>query len=205
MSALQTARELAQRLHDTEIVAHELAAQLERTPRQPASIEIGGYSLPVGGDPLEWYFASTHRPTWVDGKKPHSGLDINLLLHPRGDVELGYPVYATANGLVVYAQWAPGRYWGNLVVTASVGDGDDLLFWRYAHLDGIAVKVGDILTAGDALGTIGQGAADYYAHLHLDAWYGPMLGVQPGAWFDRRVTWLDPLELWDGKWEWGKA
>lgn len=174
------------------------------SPVPTSSITVDGYSLPVSGQPKEWYFANNHRPTWVDKDKPHSGVDLNLLEWPRGDIELGYPVFATANGLVVYAQYAPGNYWGNLVITVS-SYSQGLLFWRYAHLDGVAVDVGDILAAGDALGTIGKGANDRYAaHLHLDCWRGAMT-VAPGAWFDRRVTWLDPLVLWDGKWEWGSV
>lgn len=172
-----------------------------------SSIVISGYSLPIQSQASEWYFANRHRPTWVGKDKPHSGVDLNLLKWPRGDIELGFPVYATCPGLVVYADYAPGNYWGNLVITASIDAGDNLLYWRYAHLQSILVDVGQIVPANKLLGTIGKGANErYYAHLHLDAWRGAM--VTPGAWFHKSVTWLDPLKVWADAghtWNWGKA
>lgn len=150
-------------------------------------LRVTGYTLPVAGDANEWYLASVHKPP------RHYGLDINLNKAPYGDVELGYPVLATCNGVVVYAQEAPGAYWGNLVVVQSVDD-DGLLHWRYAHLQEIRTYEGAYVLAGDEIGTIGKGKNDRYdAHLHLDPWRGPML--TPGA-YGGKTRWIDPLIAW---------
>lgn len=177
------------------------------SPAPESSISVSGYALPIQGQASEWYFANQHRPTYVDGKKPHSGLDINLKLAPFGDVELGFPLYSTCAGLVVYANYAPGSYWGNLVITASKDNDGDLLYWRYAHLQSVLVDVGQIIPSNKLLGTIGKGAKKrWYAHLHLDVWRGHM--ILPGAWFHRSVTWLDPLKAWADAgytWNWGNV
>lgn len=165
----------------------------------PGEIRVVDYVLPVTPPASDWYFANTH------GSR-HSGLDINLRRAPRGDVDLGQPVYTTCNGLVVFAGMALGNSWGNLVITLSVEAGQ-LLFWRYAHLQDVFIDVGQVLPAGALLGTIGKGKNDRYAaHLHLDAWRGYMLA--PESWLSRRVDWVDPLQVWADAgyvWEWGSS
>lgn len=177
------------------------------SPVPESSIVVNGYTLPIQGQPRHWYFANRHRAVQVGKDKPHSGVDLNLLEWPRGDIELGFPVYSTCAGLVVYADYAPGAFWGNLVITASKDSDGDLLYWRYAHLQKILVDVGQIIPLNKLLGTIGKGANErYYAHLHLDCWRGHM--IIPGAWFHRSVIWLDPLKVWADAghtWNWGSV
>ncbi len=154
--------------------------------------------MPVTGPASDWYFANRHSST-------HSGLDINLRKYPRGDVDLGQPVFSTCGGLVAFAGMARGRSWGNLVITGSLAAGR-LLFWRYAHLREVYVDAGQIIPAGTLIGTIGKGYGDKYAaHLHLDCWRGQM--IAPESWLARWVRWVDPLEVWERAgyvWEWGK-
>ena len=161
-------------------------------------LRIDGYKFPVPLPSTSWYIARRH--TFPDGR--HTGLDLNLT--SGGDSDLGRPVYATCNGVVVYAQRAPGQYWGNLVITMSRDD-DGLLFWRYAHLNEIRTFAGRNVQAGDEVGTIGKGGRDrYWAHLHLDAWRGEM--ASPGAYLDHNVRWVDPLVEWQTAgyaWNWG--
>jgi len=168
-------------------------------------LHVDGFEMPVTPPASQWYFAQRH--TFPDGG--HTGLDINLAKWPRGDVDLGEPVYATCNGLVVFAGMARGLSWGNLVITASL-DGwpeGELLFWRYAHLQQVTVNVGQLVWKGQQVGKIGKGYNDrYYAHLHLDCWLGQMIAAE--AWLTRWVNWQDPLEVWEGagySWEWGSV
>jgi murein DD-endopeptidase MepM/ murein hydrolase activator NlpD len=162
-------------------------------------IEVQGYGLPVVGPASEWYFARRHGAT-------HSGLDINMRKAPRGDVELGEPVFSVCNGLVVFAGMALGSYWGNLVIVLSTIEGR-AQYWRYAHLQDVDVNVGQVIPAGMLVGTIGKGKNDrYWAHLHLDAWEGEMGAAE--MWRSRRVEWLNPVEVWREAgfdWEWGVA
>lgn len=165
-------------------------------------LRIDGYTLPVTPPASLWYIAQSHAwsQTNLGG---HTGLDINLLT--GGDTDLGQPVYSTCNGLVVYAQKAPGAYWGNLIVVQGMG-ADGLEFWRYAHLDSIDAQVGNYVFANDSVGTIGKGGQRrYWAHLHLDCWRG---GIQSAAAYrNRNGGWVDPLDVWreaGAVWEWGE-
>jgi murein DD-endopeptidase MepM/ murein hydrolase activator NlpD len=157
---------------------------------------IETYFLPVKLPVSDWYLATKH-------SKKHSGIDINLNKSPWGDVDLGLPVYATCNGLVVFAGQAKGHKWGNVVITAGSAYvskpsslwGSELLFWRYGHLKEVTAAVGQVARAGDFLGTIGKGYGDQFAaHLHLDCWMGSM--IAPEAWLAREVEWRDPLKVW---------
>lgn len=165
-------------------------------------LRIDAYTLPVTPPASLWYIAQGH--TWSRSNLGgHTGLDINLLT--GGDSDLGQPVYSTCNGLVVYAQKAPGAYWGNLVVVQGVG-ANGLEFWRYAHLNSIDVQVGDYVLADDSVGTIGKGGQRrYWAHLHLDCWRG---GIQSAAAYrNRGGGWIDPLDVWleaGTVWGWGE-
>lgn len=180
-------------------IVHRLDAALETLaivlPGDGPSIQVSLYGFPLSLPASDWYLAQGH-------SSKHSGLDINLNKAPWGDVELGQPIYATCNGLVVFAGQARGAYWGNLVITCSVDQGG-LVFWRYAHARDVVVKAGQVVEIGTLVGHVGKGANDRYAaHLHLDCWRGHVL--TPEAWLDRRGVWLDPLEVWaEAGYEWG--
>jgi murein DD-endopeptidase MepM/ murein hydrolase activator NlpD len=84
----------------------------------------------------------------------HEGLDLAA--------ERGTPVVGAGAGVVVRAEEA-GHY-GNLVVVDH-GDG---LETRYAHLDTIAVKVGEHIGSGQPLGTVGDTGRTTGPHLHFE-------------------------------------
>jgi len=136
--------------------------------------------LYCGGDPVNWI-----DPLGLCGEKPegwvmpvdnpvvravvgeygaarkqettyHKGVDF------LGDV--GDPVKAAKSGKVVVAQ-AVGDY-GNVVYI----DHDDGLSTRYAHLDRIDVKVGDIVETGQQIGAMGRtgNVTTEPTHLHFE-------------------------------------
>jgi TP901 family phage tail tape measure protein len=93
----------------------------------------------------------------------------------------GIPVFAYALGKVVHAgPFSGGSYSpGSTVDLVHLNKGQT----RYAHMDGLRVRVGDIVQPGDRLGTSGQSAG----HLHFE-WQGmPMLN-QRGT--GEKVPWL---------------
>jgi lysostaphin len=94
----------------------------------------------------------------------HSGLD---LLAPSGT-----KVLVVGPGIVAFAG-TQGTY-GNLVVVNHQAGKQT----RYAHLDGIAVNVGQKVKQGDVLGTIGTtGNPDIVQpHLHFEVRYNSNLG-----------------------------
>jgi hypothetical protein len=80
------------------------------------------------------------------------------------------PIVAVADGVVVEAltgvgigEISPGHGLGNVVVVAH-GDGQ---FARYAHLADVFAAVGDFVTVGQPLGTIGNTGRAGNVHLHF--------------------------------------
>ena len=84
----------------------------------------------------------------------HLGLDY--------DGEIGEDVLASAAGTVVSAIERGGY---GLMVEVDHGDG---FVTRYAHLDSIAVSIGDTVAAGDKLGTLGASGNCREPHLHFE-------------------------------------
>lgn len=122
-----------------------------------------GFDFPVGPPDAKGYY-NAQKFT----KNNHLGDDWNG--RGGGNTDLGDPVYAVANGIVVFAEdWGGG--WGNVIrVWHNLGtmESPDLVESLYAHLDTIAINMGDTLFRGQEIGTIGDAHGNYYAHLHLE-------------------------------------
>ena len=67
--------------------------------------------------------------------------------------------------------------WGNYVKVL----GDDGLYWFYCHLDSRAVKVGDVVLAGDVLGVMGNTGYSFGAHTHLEVRNAQNKALDPAA------------------------
>lgn len=121
-----------------------------------------GFDYPVGPpDGKKYYNAQKF------GQNTHLGDDWNGT--GGGNTDLGDPVYATANGLVVFAQNMGGG-WGNVVRVVHILSEKPLVLVEsvYAHLDHIDVKESQGIKRGQKLGTIGNAGGIYYAHLHFE-------------------------------------
>lgn len=86
--------------------------------------------------------------------RPHNGIDI--------DGDTGDPVWAARSGEIVIATRRTG--YGNTVVI-SHGLGYSTL---YAHLSRISVSVGDEVTSGDRIGSVGSTGWSTGPHLHFE-------------------------------------
>lgn len=94
----------------------------------------------------------------------HEANDINM--NGGGNIELGQPVYAVADGEItsVHLHTGQNTFGKHLHLKISI-DGKD--YWvHYAHLNDILVAEGAKVKKGDKLGTIGN-TGTTYAHLHF--------------------------------------
>ena len=107
----------------------------------------------------------------------HLGDDLNGIGGWNSD--LGDPIYAVADGLVIYAGWPSGG-WGNVVILLHERPDGTLIQTLYSHLDRIHVPVGRQLRRGDVLGTMGNADERYLAHLHFEIRRYPALDVGAG-------------------------
>lgn len=93
----------------------------------------------------------------------HTGVDLNC--GAAGDGDLNEPVYAIADGVVLFAGWLP--VWGNVVLIQH----PQLGAWsQYAHLNSMSVRQGQSVTGAAQIGRIGKGDLSYgmAAHLHFE-------------------------------------
>lgn len=95
----------------------------------------------------------------------HSGDDINGIGGQNSD--LGDPVYAAADGLVVYIG-NPSPGWGNCIILAHRTPDDKVVQSMYAHLLNTSVYYHQTVSRGTLIGSVGQADVGYLAHLHLE-------------------------------------
>ena len=99
----------------------------------------------------------------------HTGLDFN------GNT--GDPIMSIANGVVTFVGY-DGSYGNKTVVTLD--DGTEI--W-YAHQTSFSVNVGDVVQAGEVIGTVGSTGNSTGSHLHLEVRPGGGDPVDPYAAF----------------------
>jgi murein DD-endopeptidase MepM/ murein hydrolase activator NlpD len=139
-----------------------------------------GFNFPVGPpDGTGYYDAQAF------GVNDHLGNDWNGLA--GGDSDLGFPVFAVADGQVLDAADHQGG-WGNVVrIEHTCGARVESL---YAHLDRMYVVTGTSVQRGQLIGTIGTAGGQYPAHLHFEL-RDRALPIGAGYSTDRR-GFLDP-------------
>jgi murein DD-endopeptidase MepM/ murein hydrolase activator NlpD len=168
------------------------------TPASPIVAEKFAY--PIGRtetsteakDPRdEWYNAQDF------GRNDHLGEDWNK--NSGGNTDCGEPVFAAADGRVVYAENA-GEGWGNVVIIEHDLAGGEKIRTLYGHLEKILKTSGDVKLR-EQIGTIGSADGRYYCHLHFELREAscPVWNeAGPGYSADRR-GWLDPSDFIDAR------
>jgi murein DD-endopeptidase MepM/ murein hydrolase activator NlpD len=108
---------------------------------------------------LRWPLTTIHiligSPFGARWGKPHEGIDL--------PAPVGTPVFAAADGRVVYAG-AAIRGYGNLIVLKHAGD----LLTAYAHNSVLLVSQGQSVRAGDRIALVGQSGHATGPHLHFE-------------------------------------
>jgi hypothetical protein len=116
----------------------------------------------------------------------------------------GEPVYAVADGVVKWAEFAGNNGFGNLITIQHAPD----LYSRYGHLAQINVQRGQNVTAGTVIGILGSTGRSTAPHLHFDVmrknnaldWPGLnkarllMEYINPHDWYRDTVT-IDPGKI----------
>lgn len=124
-----------------------------------------GFDIPVGKPDGDGYYIFRGF-----SQRGHLGEDWNG--NGGGDTDEGDPVYSIAHGVVVFSE-DYARGWGNVIIirhayrenNGQIAFVDSL----YGHLKVRTVKVGQAITRGQVIGTIGRGPHGMYAaHLHFE-------------------------------------
>ncbi|MFK7910378.1 MAG: M23 family metallopeptidase [Akkermansiaceae bacterium] len=132
------------------------------------------------------------QPFWSDNKKRgghHTGDDINGIGGMNTD--LGDPVYAVSNGLVVY-RGEPSKGWGNSLILAHRAKDGTIHQIMYSHLHSSSVSPGDLVSLGEKIGTVGTANMTYPAHLHLELRQSSGVWIAAG-YVKRETEHLDPV------------
>ena len=138
-------------------------------------------------------FTHNAQPFWAKNEKSganHTGDDLYGI--GGNNTNLGDPVFAIGDGLVVFAGTStPG--WGNVVIIAHKDAEGKPLQSVYGHLDKVEVKTDALVARGTKIGTIGTADGQYPAHLHLELRAGDV--VDPGSGYAKKQgDLLDPAD-----------
>ena len=94
----------------------------------------------------------------------HQGVDI--ITH---DETMGKPIFAVRDGVVVAA--GPAQGFGNWIIISHNVDGKRVdSVYGHMYDDGVFVKVGDTVRAGQQIGKIGSKGNSTGPHLHFELW-----------------------------------
>ena len=154
-----------------------------------------GFDYPVGKPNAENYYMARGFSSYG-----HMGEDWNG--NGMGDTDLGDPVYSTANGVVVYSAMYPGRGWGNVVIirhgyrqnSGQIAFIDSL----YGHLHRRAVSLGQKVSRGQLVGTIGKGKGGIFpAHLHFEIRKDLRVGMRRDMYPQNLQTYYSPRHFID--------
>jgi len=132
-----------------------------------------GFDFPVGKPEATSYYKS--RGFYPNG---HLGEDWNG--KGGGDSDLGDPIYSIGNGVVVHSDNV-GVGWGNVVIIRHAfrdpSGKIDMVDSLYGHLLERKVKLYQIVTRGQLVGTMGSNNGMYPAHLHLEVRKNLQIGM----------------------------
>lgn len=140
------------------------------------SVPNGDYPPPLLSDGFDFPVGDRHGNGWavsgygfldwsIASNSYHPGEDWNIPGAGNGD--WGEPVYAVANGKVVFSGWNSAL--GNVVLIKHSLSRNEFVWSQYAHLDQRHVATGETVWRRQQLGTVGRGPNNRFsAHLHFE-------------------------------------
>ncbi len=101
-------------------------------------------------------------------------------LHKGLDIGYGYgkPILAAANGKVIEQKFDPPGFGHYILIRHKYG-----FQTKYAHLQRVDVKAGDVVTQGQIIGTMGSSGLSTGPHLHFEVRIGTQV-VDPERFLD---------------------
>lgn len=185
-------------------VAEQEEEEVTKVPFIPL---IGSVVAPMLNTQKKWYSANTLFGRYDD--HPEKAEDYNL--ESGANTDLGEPLVAMYDGVIIGARDYKGGH-GKVVGLLGREPGGQLVTAHYKHMDRIVVVVGQIVQAGDAIGTLGNAGGHYAgAHLHLEIIVGDVPGPiaswqdgtynyqQPSAWLKAHGVDMARLTAHDGR------
>lgn len=145
--------------------ANAILDRMDRINMYRIAAERVPFDIPVKDS---FRYTSGFGPRWG---RMHNGTDFAA--------PIGTPVYATADGVVIFAGWSSG--YGRLIkIQHEFG-----IETRYAHLNAIRVSVGDRVSRGQRIGDMGNSGRSTGPHLHYEVHVGgrpvnPMTYIRAG-------------------------
>lgn len=149
-----------------------------------------GFDVPVGTSaerrgtqvwPGQWLDASPFARLYFVGtlsESYHTGADLNM---PK-DADAHTPVYAAASGIITFASRLPT--WGNVIIIKHdpLASNGKVLYTRYGHIENMLIKVGDRVSRGQQIASVGNAFGRFAYHLHFDISPTTILESHPEHW-----------------------
>ncbi len=152
-----------------------------------------GFEYPVGTSHGEGYHVAR-------GFRPNGHLGEDWNGNGGGDTDLGDPIHATANGIVVFAKDVR-LGWGNVVILRhNYRDHDGLIKTvdsLYGHLQAILVNEGQQVQTGEIIGKMGNNRGMYDAHLHFEMHKNLNVGIDRSSFARDFSVYFDPRQFID--------
>ena len=149
-----------------------------------------GFDLPIGKPDARGYYKAR-------GFRAHGHLGEDWDGVGGGDTDLGDPVYAIGDGVVVFARDCH-QGWGNVIIVrhayregGSVRNVDSL----YGHLNKVLVRRGQTVRRGQQIAEIGNAHGLYDAHLHLEVRKNIAIGMSRDKFAQDSSNYYDPTSF----------
>ena len=168
--------------------------------KSPPKIIAERFAYPIGVTELiteakdrkdDWYNAQDF------GANNHLGEDWNK--NSGGNTDCGEPVFAAANGMIVYAEDA-GAGWGNVVIIEHNLPNGERVQTLYGHLRKITKTSGKVKLR-EQIGEVGNADGKYLCHLHFEVRNKncPMWNKAGAGYSTNNKGWLDPSDFIDAR------
>jgi len=153
----------------------------ERITKKPFSILITPQNSPVQPEHFSGY---------------HTGTDFETFPEEQ---DSDVPVSAIISGKIIMEKWASG-YGGVLVESATIDNKPVTIIYGHLNLKSINKKIGDEISSGEQIGTLGKGQSHETdgerKHLHLGIHRGSGINILGYVQNKKDLeNWIDPMSV----------